>query len=260
MCARELAAAREATREAVIQQTDRLQQLVAAQSEMAALRERVEASERAREAAEAGRREAGEQVEKMAGEVERLRREVAATREKEAKERREKETAVEERRRCEEELSRFVGIWGRRDGQSEAMAELKSLVAKLRGDSPEEASQNMPDSIHQKNLTINQLKEENRRLISKVGVGSEREVAGDCEEADDGARAGDDGHRREQRRAVVLSASGGDCGGAADTVTTTRCTIGVVCLNEYLGRWIGFQCGIDTIVHGYEPESYVSSM
>ena len=193
----------------MIQQTDRLQQLVAAQSEMAALRTRVEESERGREAAEAGRREEKERAGKMAGEVERLRGELAAMRErekerrekeekerkeKEEKERREKETAEGERRRCEEELSRFVGYFGWDDGQREAMTELTSLVAKLRGDTPGEENQNMPDSIHQKNLTINQLKEENRRLISKVGVGSGRQVAGDCKEADDDARTGDDGH------------------------------------------------------------------
>ena len=113
--------------------------------------------------------------------------------------------------------------------QSEATAELRSLVAKLRGDAQEEAGANMPDSIHQKNLTINQLKEENRRLISKVGVGSGREVAGDREEADDGTRTGDHRHRREQRRAVAGSEGRGNRGGTADTVTTTCCTIGVVC-------------------------------
>ena len=64
---RELAAAREAARAAVVQQTDRLRQLVAAQEEMAALRERVAAGEREREASERRAGEAGERAEKLAG-------------------------------------------------------------------------------------------------------------------------------------------------------------------------------------------------
>lgn len=32
------------------------------------------------------------------------------------------------------------------------------------------------DSIYQKNISINQLKEENRKLIAKVGVGVRREA------------------------------------------------------------------------------------
>lgn len=226
---RELAAAREATRAAVVQQTDRLRQLVAAQEEMAALREKVAAGEREREASERRAGEAGERAEKLAGETERLRGELAAAKERERREREEKEAARTERRRCEAELVKFVGIAGGGHVQSEATAELRSLVAKLRGDAQEEAGANMPDSIHQKNLTINQLKEENRRLISKVGVGSGREVAGDREEADDGTRTGDHRHRREQRRAVAGSEGRRNRGGTADTVTTTCCTIGVVC-------------------------------
>ncbi|KAK8808065.1 hypothetical protein WA588_006550, partial [Blastocystis sp. NMH] len=102
-----------------------------------------------------------------AGETERLRGELAAAKERERREREEKEAARTERRRCEAELVKF----------SEATAELRSLVAKLRGDAQEEAGANMPDSIHQKNLTINQLKEENRRLISKLEIARKRMTA-----------------------------------------------------------------------------------